>query len=258
MSRLPSLFVSHGAPTFALEPGLAGPRLTALGRALPRAQAVLVVSPHWMTPTPRVGTSMQPTTIHDFGGFAPALYELSYPARGHAALAQSGIELLNAAGWAAQADERRGLDHGAWVPLMHLFPAADVPVFQVSMPSRLDAERAWAFGQALAPLADEGVLIIGSGSLTHNLHEFRAGQGDDEAYVAAFAAWVREAVERGDGARLRRTLGDAPDARSAHPTTEHFAPLFVTLGAAATPDDAPKTAIEGYFLGLSKRSFEKR
>jgi 4,5-DOPA dioxygenase extradiol len=243
MSRLPSLFVSHGAPSFALEPGLAGPRLTALGRSLPRSEAVLVVSPHWMTPTPRVGTSMQPTTIHDFGGFAPALYELSYPARGHAALAQRSVELLNAAGWAAQADERRGLDHGAWVPLMHLFPAADVPVFQVSLPSRLDAERAWAFGQALAPLADEGVLIVGSGSLTHNLYEFRSGHGHEEPYAAEFAAWVREAVEHGARARLLRTLEDAPQALRAHPTAEHFWPLLVAAGAADLAQ--PVQVIEG-------------
>lgn len=232
MARLPSLFVSHGAPTFALEPGRAGPLLASLGRVLPRPEAVLVVSPHWTTPTPRVGTAAQPDTIHDFGGFDPALYQLGYPARGHAALAQRTLATLAAAGWSATADERRGLDHGAWVPLMHLFPQADVPVFQVSLPARLDAERAWAFGQALAPLADDGVLIVGSGSLTHNLHEFRAGHGHDEPYVAAFVAWVREAVERGDGARLRRTLSDAPDARRAHPTPEHFWPLLVASGAA--------------------------
>ena len=243
MSRLPSLFVSHGAPSFALDPGLAGPRLTALGRSLPRPQAVLVVSPHWMTPTPRVGTSSRPTTIHDFGGFDPALYQLSYPARGHSALAQRSVELLTAAGWAAQADERRGLDHGAWVPLMHLFPAADVPVFQVSLPSRLDAERAWAFGQTLSPLAEEGVLIVGSGSLTHNLHEFRSGHRDEETYAAEFAAWVRAAVEHGDRARLLRTLDDAPEARRAHPTAEHFWPLLVAAGAA---DLAPPVqVIEG-------------
>lgn len=246
MSRLPTLFISHGAPTFALEPGLAGPRLTALGRALPRPEAVLVVSPHWMTPTPRVGTSLQPETIHDFGGFEPALYQLSYPVRGHAALAQRTIERLTQAGWPAQADERRGLDHGAWVPLMHLFPQADVPVFQVSLPSRLDAAGAWAFGQALAPLAEEGVLIVGSGSLTHNLYEFRGTHGPDEPYVRAFAAWVREAVEQGDGARLRRTLEDAPDARRAHPTTEHFWPLLVAAGAADTGHGPrPATVIEG-------------
>lgn len=243
MSRLPSLFVSHGAPSFALEPGLAGPGLTELGRALPIPQAVLVVSPHWMTPTPHVGTSLQPETIHDFGGFDPALYRLSYPARGHAALAQRAVERLNAAAWPAQADERRGLDHGAWVPLMHLYPAADVPVFQVSLPSRLDAGRAWAFGQALAPLADEGVLIIGSGSLTHNLYEFRSGHGQEEAYAAEFAAWVREAVEQGDRARLLRTLDEAPQARRAHPTAEHFWPLLVAAGAADLAQ--PVRVIEG-------------
>jgi 4,5-DOPA dioxygenase extradiol len=179
-----------------------------------------------------VSTSAEPATIHDFGGFDPALYQLSYPARGHAVLAQRTVERLTEAGWSAQADARRGLDHGAWVPLMHLFPAADVPVFQVSLPSRLDAERAWALGQALAPLADEGVLIVGSGSLTHNLYEFRSGHGEDEAYVAAFAAWVRDAVEQGDTVRLLRTLDDAPEARRAHPTPEHFWPLLVAAGAA--------------------------
>lgn len=236
MRRLPTLFISHGAPTFALEPGLAGPRLTALGRSLPQPEAVLVVSPHWMTPSPRVGTSEQPETIHDFGGFDPALYRLSYPARGHAALARRAIERLAQAGWPAQADARRGLDHGAWVPLLHLFPEARVPVFQVSLPSRLDAEGAWAFGQALAPLAEDGVLLLGSGSLTHNLHEFRGTHGPDEPYVQAFAAWVREAAEQGDRTRLLRTLDDAPQARRAHPTTEHFWPLLVAAGAADDGD----------------------
>ncbi len=237
MSRLPSLFVSHGAPTFALEPGKAGPQLAALGRTLPRPEAVLVVSPHWMTPGPRVGTAAQPHTIHDFGGFDPALYRIDYPSLGHPRLAHRAVEALAAAGWAAQADERRGLDHGAWVPLRHLFPQADVPVFQVSLPSRLDAESAWAFGAALASLADDGVLIVGSGSLTHNLAEFRSHHGIDEPYVAEFAAWVREAVAAGDGARLRRTLADAPHAARAHPSTEHFWPLLVAAGAAPAQGD---------------------
>ena len=246
VNHMPSLFISHGAPTFALEPGLAGPRLTALGRALPRPQAVLVVSPHWMTPTPRVGFAAQPDTIHDFGGFDPALYQLRYPAPGHAALAQRTVDLLNEAGWSAQADPRRGLDHGAWVPLMHLFPDADLPVFQVSLPARLDAASAWAFGEALAPLAEEGVLIVGSGSLTHNLHEFRSGHGGEEAYAAEFAAWVREAVEQGDHARLLRTLDDAPHAQRAHPTPEHFWPLLVAAGATPEADaPLPVRVIEG-------------
>lgn len=234
MTRLPSLFVSHGAPTFALEPGLAGPRLTDLGRALPRPEAVLMVSAHWMTYPPRVSMAADPETIHDFGGFAPALYRLNYPAKGHPDLAKRALQHLRDAGWQPQADERRGLDHGAWVPLLHLFPEADVPVFQVSMPQRLDAETAWSFGKALAPLADEGVLIVGSGSLTHNLYEFRGSQGPDQPYVAKFVAWVREAVEQGDRERLLRTLDDAPDAQRAHPTPEHFWPLLVAAGAADT------------------------
>lgn len=240
MSRLPSVLVSHGAPTFAIEPGIAGPRLGALGRALPRPRAVLVVSPHWMTTAPRVGMALRPQTIHDFGGFPPALYDIDYPVDGHAELARRALDLLEDAGWAPQADERRGLDHGAWVPLLHLYPSADVPVLQVSLPSRLDADGAWALGAALAPLADEGVLIIGSGSLTHNLSEFRSGADGDQAYVVEFAAWVREAVAQRDGARLRRTLLDAPHARRAHPSAEHFWPLLVAAGAA---DASQSTAV---------------
>lgn len=247
MTRWPCLFVSHGAPTFAIEPGLAGPQLTALGRALPRPRAVLLVSPHWTTPSPRVGLVSRPPTIHDFGGFDPALYEITYPVDGHPALAQHALDLLGEAGWAPQPDERRGLDHGAWVPLRHLYPAADVPAFQVSLPSRLDGDSAWAFGAALAPLAGEGVLIVGSGSLTHNLSEFRCGPGPDEGcaatYVKDFAAWVRDAIIQGDSARLRQTLALAPHARRAHPTTEHFWPLLVAAGAAAAA--LPATVIDG-------------
>lgn len=243
MTAFPTLFISHGAPTFALEPGLAGPRLTALGRELPRPAAVLVVSPHWMTPSPRVAVTAQPATIHDFGGFDPALYDISYPAPGHPALAQRAIEVLQAAGWPALADDRHGLDHGAWVPLLHLYPQADVPAFQVSLPARLDADRAWSFGQALRPLADEGVLIVGSGSITHNLGEFRIGEPQEARYAAEFTAWVREAVTAGDAARLRRTLVEAPHAQRAHPTTEHFLPLLVAAGAA--PSLTPATVVDG-------------
>lgn len=232
MNRLPTLFVSHGAPTFALEPGLAGPKLNALGRALSTPKAVLIVSPHWMTRGARVGLSDQPATIHDFGGFPQPLYEIGYPATGHAALARRTLDLLKSAGWTAQGEEHRGLDHGAWVPLLYLYPDANVPVFQVSLPHGLDAAGAWAFGQALAPLRDEGVLVIGSGSLTHNLYEFRSGHGDDAVYATEFVAWVREAVRQGDSTRVRRTLDDAPHAQRAHPTTEHFLPLLVAAGAA--------------------------
>ena len=246
MNRLPTLFVSHGAPSFALEPGLAGPRLTALGQAMPRPEAVLIVSPHWATSVARVGIMARPDTIHDFGGFAPALYEIVYAAAGHPALAQRTLELLRAAGWHTQADAQRGLDHGAWVPMLHLYPRADVPVFQLSMPRTLDCESAWAFGEALTPLADEGVLIVGSGTLTHNIFDFRAGHGREEGYVAEFAAWIRDAAVAGDAARLRGALTQAPHARRAHPTTEHFLPLLVAAGAANVANASrPVTVIDG-------------
>lgn len=232
MNRLPTLFVSHGSPTFALEPGQAGPKLQALGRSLPAPRAVLVVSPHWMTRGVTVGLSAQPATVHDFGGFPQPLYELQYPAPGHAALAQRTLQLLADAGWPVRPDPQRGLDHGAWVPLRYLFPDAGVPVFQVSLPVGLDESAAFALGQALAPLRDEGVLIVGSGSLTHNLYEFRAGQTEAAAYAIEFVAWVREVVRTGDSARLQHTMAQAPHADRAHPTTEHLLPLMVAAGAA--------------------------
>ncbi|MCB1798028.1 MAG: dioxygenase [Gammaproteobacteria bacterium] len=242
MSPLPTLFVSHGAPTFARNPGRAGPLLTALGRALPRPAAVLVVSPHWTTPHPRVAIGPRLRTIHDFGGFDPVLYEIEYPAAGHPELAGRALDVLRAVGWTAEADAIRGLDHGAWVPLTYLYPEAEVPVFQVSMPARLNAEKAFAFGQALAPLAAEGVLIVGSGSLTHNLYEFGA-HGADEAYVAAFAEWVRRAIVNRERDRLVSALAIAPHARRAHPTPEHFWPLLIALGASNKP--WPATILEG-------------
>jgi len=243
MIRLPSLFISHGAPTFALEPGRAGPLLADVGRALPRPRAVLVVSPHWMTSDVAVATAVRPRTIHDFGGFPEALYRLEYPAPGHAELAAAAGALLADAGYRVTLDPNRGLDHGAWVPLRHMYPDADVPAFQVSMPAALDAGQAYALGAALAPLAGQGVLIVGSGSLTHNLNEVFSGDGRDEAYATAFVDWVRDAVVARDRGRLLSTLQRAPAARRAHPTAEHFLPLLIAAGAAA--DDAPVQVLHG-------------
>lgn len=234
MTRTPVLFVSHGAPTFALQPGLLGPRLTAVGEALARPKAVLVVSPHWMTRGGvRVATTAAPETVHDFGGFDPALYDIRYPAPGQPALAQRAIAVLRAAGWPAEGDAGQGLDHGAWVPIRFLYPGADVPVFQVSLPAQLTPRQAYALGQALQPLRDEGVMIVGSGSMTHNLYEFRmSDDGRTEDYAREFAAWVRQVVEARDDARLVDTLAIAPHAKRAHPTAEHFLPLLVAAGAA--------------------------
>lgn len=242
MSTQSTLFVSHGAPTFAIQPGLAGPRLAALGRSLPRPGAVAVVSPHWMTDEPRVTTAERPETIHDFGGFDRSLYDIRYPAPGHPALAERAVAVLREDGWSAQGDPRRGLDHGAWVPLLHLFPDADVPVFQVSMPARLTEDAAYALGRSLGRLREHDVLVIGSGSLTHNLYEFRAGAADAR-YAGEFAEWIGQAVTTGDHDRLVHGLREAPHARRAHPTTEHYLPLLVAAGAA--PDPLPAKVIEG-------------
>jgi 4,5-DOPA dioxygenase extradiol len=243
MERLPSLFISHGAPTYALEPGLAGAQLNALGRVLPKPKAVLVVSPHWMTRDAQVTGAASPRTIHDFGGFDPALYDMSYPADGHPALAARAVALLRAEGWAASVNPERGLDHGAWVPLMHLYPNHDVPVIQASMPLRLDPQSAFKYGRALAQLGEEGVLVVGSGSLTHNLFEFRQASEAPAEYAGAFTAWIREAVEAGDEDKLIASLEIAPHAERAHPTTEHFLPLLVALGAA--PSALPATVVPG-------------
>lgn len=243
-SALPVLFVSHGAPTFALEPGLAGPQLTALGQRLSGVETVLVLSPHWMTRRgTRVMTTPAPETIHDFNGFPQALYGLRYPAAGSPALAREALALLQQSGYSAASDDQRGLDHGAWVPLMHLYPGASVPVFQVSMPYPLDPRAALALGRVLSPLRERGVLIVASGCLTHNLREFRQHAMGHAPYAVAFAHWVREALAEGDVERLLEYRRLAPHAERAHPTEEHFLPLFVAVGAAG--DTSPVTVIDG-------------
>jgi 4,5-DOPA dioxygenase extradiol len=243
MNTQPALFLSHGAPTFALEPGVAGAQLRALGRALGKPRAVLVVSPHWQASTVKIGASAQPETIHDFGGFPRALGAIRYRAPGAPDVARLVQQCLHEAGIDASLDERRGLDHGAWVPLLYLFPEADVPVLQLAMPFDLDAGHAFALGRALAPLGQQDVLIVGSGSLTHNLYEFRTGATEEAAYAREFTAWVRQAVLAGDRERLVGTLEHAPHALRAHPSDEHFLPLLVALGAAN--EVLPATVLDG-------------
>ena len=243
MTVLPSLFVSHGAPTFALHPGRAGAQLAELGRLLPRPRAVVLVSPHWMTRGVKVTGALRPETLYDFGGFDPRLRDLVYPAPGDPALAQRIATLLTEAGWTASVDPVRGLDHGAWVPLMHLYPKAEVPVLQVSMPHDLDAQSAHALGQALAPLGAEGVSVLGSGSLTHNLYEFRMDSPKEAAYAREFTEWIRAAVRGADTRRLIHALEQAPHAQRAHPTPDHYLPLAVAWGAA--PSAMPSTVLDG-------------
>ncbi len=237
---------------FALEPGQAGPLLTKLGQDLPRPKAVAVISPHWMTRGAAVCIAEQPETIHDFGGFDPRLYQMQYATNlGFAGMesAQSAIKLLANAGWNPLATERWGLDHGTWVPLRYLYPQADVPVFQISLPAGLSLAQALAYGQALGELRNQGVLIIGSGSLTHNLSEFGGERNMDapiSPYVTEFVNWVRAVVTASDADALCRTFELAPHAHRAHPTDEHYQPLLVAMGASITAGRAaPARVLDG-------------
>lgn len=233
---VPALYVSHGSPMFAIEAGDTGPALRAWGTALraqfPDLRGVLVMSPHWMAPEPHVTTGAQPATWHDFGGFPRALYALQYPAPGSPALAHQVLALLKSAGFSATGDGERPFDHGAWVPLMHLFPQADLPVVQMALPSKASPADVYALGVAVQSLRAQGVLVVGSGSMTHNLFEARSPDNDAADYVLAFSHWIESVLQRGDVQALLDYRQQAPDAARAHPTDEHFLPLLFALGAA--------------------------
>ena len=258
--HFPALFVSHGAPTIAIENDGWTAALEALGKELPRPRAVVIASAHWQTQGGVAVTgSARPETIHDFGGFPDALYALRYPAPGDPALARDIAQRLRATGLSAEVDEQRGLDHGAWVPLMRLLPKADVPALQLSLPMGGDPDVLLQIGKALAPLRDEGVLLVGSGGATHNLRRLRFGEREAApmGYASEFDRWLWERVQAGDVAALRGWR-DAPSARAAHPTAEHLDPLFVVLGAAQPGETAYELHAEMLYGGLSMRSFVVR
>ena len=240
---LPTLFVPHGAPTLALEPGAAGAVLSRLGTCLPRPRAVIIVSAHWQTAVPTVGSAPRLETIHDFWGFPDALYALRYPASGCPEAAQEVAATLGAAGLTTMLDAERGLDHGAWVPLRLLYPDADVPVIPLSLPLQGGPQAAWALGRALAPLTRRGFLIVGSGSVTHNLRDYQLAWqngGQTPAYVRPFADWVDARLQAGDTGALLDYRRQAPGGTQAHPSDEHLLPLFVAWGAAQPAAQTPR------------------
>ncbi|MBI4916694.1 MAG: dioxygenase [Acidobacteria bacterium] len=228
-----SVFVSHGAPTLAVEPEPAHDFLAGLGTTLGRPRAVLCVSAHWETDQPALTANDRPATIHDFSGFPAELYALRYPAPGDGTLAARAAGLLAGASIEASLDATRGLDHGAWVPLSLVYPDAGVPVVQLSVQPHRDAAHHLAVGRALQPLRDEGVLVLGSGGATHNLGEVEWGDDPSPSvHVRDFERWLVAAVTSGSVDELVGWRERAPDAARIHPTTEHFMPLFVALGAA--------------------------
>lgn len=234
MSALPTLFLTHGAPTLPIEPGPAKEAFSALGRDLPRPESVLCISAHWETSAPAISGAEKPETIHDFYGFPAELYEIQYPAPGAPALADRVAELLGEAGLGVSVDTGRGLDHGAWVPMRLMYPDADMPVTQLSLQTPLGPTHHLALGRALAPLREEGVLILASGSATHNLRDFGAYEYDSPPppYVLEFEAWLMQAVAEGNVGALVDYRARAPHAATNHPSDEHLLPLYVALGAA--------------------------
>jgi 4,5-DOPA dioxygenase extradiol len=233
---LPTVFLSHGSPMHAIDSGIAGRTWTELGRKLPRPRAVLMASAHWETSVPMVTGSARPETIHDFGGFPEELYRLRYPAPGAPEVASEIVARLKTAGIAGGIDGLRGLDHGAWVPLRWMYPDADIPVVQLSVQPDRDTEYHLRLGRALRPLADQGILIVGSGHATHNLRDWVSSRrsGQPMPYVDAFSRWLQQSLASGDDDALTHYRDRAPEAVRAHPTEEHFLPLFVAWGAAGS------------------------
>ncbi len=257
-ARLPALYLGHGAPPLLEDPEWMR-QLSAWSGSLPRPKAILIVSAHWQSAPISLSATTRVPLVYDFYGFPREYYELTYDAPGAPELAHR-IKGLMPAGEPVLDRPSRGLDHGAWVPLLAMYPEHDIPVLQMSMPD-LDPEHLFAVGRRLASLRDEGILIIGSGFMTHGLPfigEYFAGKPGAPAWSIEFDRWAAEALTRGDLDALFDFRNQAPGMPYAHPTVEHFAPLFVTLGAASKVDEAPTFPIEGYWFGLAKRSVEVR
>lgn len=251
MTRQPALFVSHGAPTLALEPGPTRGFLVQLGSGLGRPKAILVMSAHWETAEPAISTAPRPETIHDFYGFPAELYRMRYPAPGAVDLARQARALLAQAGMSSVEVPERGLDHGAWVPLMLMYPDADIPVTQIAVQTQRGPAHHFRLGETLRSLRDEGVLIIGSGSVTHNLGEFGRHRYDapPPAWVSGFNEWLAARVSNGDTAELLDYRNQAPHAARNHPAEEHLLPLFAAYGA-GTPGARPQCIHSDYTYGV--------
>jgi len=229
----PSFFISHGSPMLALEPGESGPALVRLAAGMPKPRAIVIVSAHWESQDLLVNGNPQPETWHDFGGFPPALFAVQYPASGLPELSLQVAALLGAADLPARIDSKRPFDHGVWVPLSLMYPQADIPVVQVSLPSRQGPALQTKVGRALASLRNEGVLVIGSGSITHNLREldWHAGPESVEPWAKEFRDWMIDKLASNDEAALHDYRKLAPHAVRSHPSDEHLLPLYFARGA---------------------------
>ena len=252
--RMPALYIGHGAPPLLDDPVWSS-QLARWAADLPRPKAILIVSAHWESAPVMLSASQVPL-VYDFGGFDARYYRMTYETPDATALA-TRIAAMMPADEPVHQHPSRGLDHGAWVPLKIMYPDADIPVLQMSLPTQ-DPARLLRLGERLRPLRDEGVLIIGSGFLTHGLpflKEFRI-DADVPGWSSDFDAWAGEALARGDVDALAAYGSQAPGMPYAHPTVEHYTPLFVTLGAATDPEEPGIQVIDGFWMGLSKRSLQ--
>ncbi|VVP20360.1 4,5-DOPA dioxygenase extradiol [Pseudomonas fluorescens] len=229
----PSLYISHGSPMLALEPGASGPALARLAAEWPKPKAIVIVSAHWESNELLVSGNPQPDTWHDFGGFPQALFEVQYPAPGDPLMAAEVADRLEHAGLHARIDPKRPFDHGVWVPLSLMYPQADIPIVQVSLPTHGGPALQTRVGQALAGLRELGVLLIGSGSITHNLREldWHAGPESVEPWAREFRDWMVEKLETQDEVALHDYRRQAPNAVRNHPSDEHLLPLYFARGA---------------------------
>lgn len=239
-SILPVLFITHGSPMLAVEPGKTGPLLTQLGQKLitKEINGIVVISAHWLTPhTSFITSGEKLEIIYDFGGFPDELYQLQYHAKGSPAIAQLVQKQLQYNGMSTQLDPQRGLDHGAWIPLRYMFPNAEIPIIQLSIPWPMNAKQAIEFGKKLKPLRKQGILIMASGSMTHNLYDVGYNNSQEQSYIQPFVNWVRDAVKYHDLNLMENYRELAPFAKHAHPTEEHFLPLIIALATSDTTDD---------------------
>ena len=255
--RLPAVYLGHGAPILLDDPLWPG-QMAEWAAELPRPKSILVVSAHWQAAPLTIGATEREPLVYDFYGFPERYYRLRYDSPGAPELANRVVASMT--GVEPVIQRKRGLDHGAFIPLMIMYPEADIPILQMSMPD-LDPAHLFEIGRRLAPLRDEGVLIMGSGFLTHGLayiDQYWDGRPGAPEWSTEFDMWAADRLEHGDMDALFDFRNRAPGMPYAHPTVEHFAPLFVTLGAATDPATPPDTKIDGYWLGLAKRSIEVR
>ncbi len=254
--RMPALYIGHGAPPLLDDP-IWSSELATWSQDLPRPAAILIVSAHWESAPVSLSASGPGTPlVYDFGGFAQRYYEMTYETPDAGALA-ARIAAMMPSTEPVHQHHTRGLDPGAWVPLKIMYPDGDIPVLQMSLPTH-DPGTLLELGRRLRPLRDEGVLVIGSGFLTHGLpflKEFRL-DATPPTWSREFDAWAAEALARGDVDELASYRDRAPGMPYAHPTVEHLSPLFITLGVASDPEAPPDQPIDGYWLGLSKRSIQ--